>query len=213
MRIILHAVGNDTFLGSRIRVSSAELGWSSCVGRILTNPATGVIGRSVCHGRDVLESCFRLYDCSRQRDQPTVCGSALERSIALGIALALCVFSGCGSDIAEVKGRVTLDGQPLKDATVMFLPAGGGRPGTAITDADGRYELLFTGTEKGAMIGKNVVKISTYYPPMGNTGADGKTSEIPACPERLPAKYHDRTELIAEVKPGVRAYDFDLKSK
>ena len=95
----------------------------------------------------------------------------------------------------------------------MFMPADGGRPGTAMTNADGRYELQFTGTEKGAMIGKNVVRISTYYPPMGNTSADGKTSEIPARPERLPAKYHEKSELTADVQPGVPTYDFDLKSK
>ena len=129
------------------------------------------------------------------------------------LAIILCLLCGCSSDLAEVRGRVTLDGQPLKDATVMFIPSTGGRPGTAITDAEGRYELQFTGTEKGAMIGKNMVKISTYYPPMGNTSADGKYAEIPARPERLPAKYHDKTELEADVKPGVPSYDFDLKSK
>ncbi len=145
-----------------------------------------------------------------------ICESPCPRWLSLittyiGI-LCLCGLCGCNSDIAEVKGIVTLDGKPLHDATVTFHPQAGGRPGSAITDKDGRYELIFTGTEKGAMIGKNVVTISTYYPPMGNTGPDGKTSQIPARPERLPAKYHEKTELSVEVKPGIPSYDFDLKS-
>ncbi len=129
------------------------------------------------------------------------------------LVVSMCVFVGCGSELAEVKGRVTLDGESLGDATIMFFPEGGGRPGSAMTNSDGDYELSFTGTRKGALIGKNQVSISTYYPPIGATNEDGTYSQTPARPERLPKRYHENSELSVEVKPGVPSYDFELQSK
>src|SRR5262245_31547028 len=89
-------------------------------------------------------------------------------------------LSGCtsGPDIAEVEGHVTLDGAPLERAYVVFLPSGGGRPGTARTDANGRYELRFDGARKGALIGRHEVRVYTYYPPSKEFDADGKMVSI-----------------------------------
>ena len=61
-------------------------------------------------------------------------------------ALLLLAYVGCsssGPDIAYVSGRVTMDGKPLAQATVVFIPEDG-RPAGARTDADGRYVLNFT---------------------------------------------------------------------
>ena len=62
--------------------------------------------------------------------------------ILLGLLLA-----GCGSEdeLATVKGKVTLNGEPLEGATVQFQPtAEGGAPSSGQTDGKGRYELMFT---------------------------------------------------------------------
>jgi hypothetical protein len=82
-------------------------------------------------------------------------------------AIALC---GCGSrtELAAVRGKVTLDGQPLPDAFVVFAPTTHGTTSYGRTDAGRSYEMMFTDTEKGAWIGENLVRIST-----GDLGREG----------------------------------------
>lgn len=123
-------------------------------------------------------------------------------------AIACLMISGCGSDeLNSVSGTVTLDGQPLKGAFVTFSPAEGGRPASAETDDEGRYELQYSRTSKGTGAGKYVVTIRT-----GTSTDEGE--EIP---EKLPARYHDEAadnpEMRVEVTPGGNTFDFKLTSK
>ncbi len=71
---------------------------------------------------------------------------------ACGVALML-MLVGCGksgSTLAEVSGRVTLDGQPLVGAQLDFQPEHeAGSPSFGLTDADGRYELSYKRDVKG----------------------------------------------------------------
>ena len=123
-------------------------------------------------------------------------------------AVLLCLLLvGCGleGDMAKVKGKVTLNGQPLVGAVVQFQPTGGdGSSSAGITDSDGRYELMSTFTTPGAIPGEHIVSIRTaesYY-------EDGRcTSEKDT---RVPAKYNSRTELRRTVEPGRNTIDFDL---
>ncbi|MBA4064402.1 MAG: hypothetical protein C0501_11955 [Isosphaera sp.] len=117
------------------------------------------------------------------------------RLITLGTLASL--VAGCETQYATVKGRVTLDGRPLKGALVGFYP-NQGRGSHGETDADGRYELRYTNKKAGVPPGPCVVRITT---------ADANT------PERLPARYHEKSELAEEVKPGDNVFDFELKSK
>ena len=60
--------------------------------------------------------------------------------------MLLGLVTGCsssGPEIASVSGRITMDGKPLANATVVFIPENG-RPAGARTDADGKYVLNFT---------------------------------------------------------------------
>ena len=112
---------------------------------------------------------------------------------------------GCGSrgDLASVRGKVTLDGQPLPDAFVVFAPTTHGTTSYGKTDTGGNYEMMFTDNEKGAWIGENSVRIST-----GDLGRGGG----PGPKERVPMVYNDATTLTAEVKRGSNTFNFDLKS-
>src|SRR6266550_1132156 len=76
--------------------------------------------------------------------------------------LSACLL-GCGArgDLASVRGKVTLDGQPLPDAFVVFAPTKKGTTSYGRTDAGGNYEMMFTDYQKGAWIGENSVRIST----------------------------------------------------
>lgn len=68
---------------------------------------------------------------------------------------------GCGepSPFSEVTGTVTLDGQPVSDATVAFRPSGGGRSAYGVTKADGTYELSTLKPGDGALPGTHKVTI------------------------------------------------------
>ena len=97
-----------------------------------------------------------------------------------------------------------MDGQPLPNALVQFHPEGGGRPGTGVTDSEGRYELTYTADIEGTKVGPNRVEITTVWP-------DGEPP--PGAKEQILAKYNSATTLKEEVKPGSNEIDFDLTSK
>jgi len=117
------------------------------------------------------------------------------------------LLPGCGGpehpDVGRVTGVVTLDGQPLADATVMFQPTEG-RASVATTDSAGKYSLLYLDGVPGAKLGAHKVIIRTEIP-----GEDGQP---PIAKEKLPKKYHEHTELTAEVKRGSNTFDFPLTS-
>lgn len=79
------------------------------------------------------------------------------------IALVGTAIIGCGSsgpEMAPVTGVVTLDGAPVADAAVMFMPEGGGRPATGVTDAEGKFALETAEPGDGALIGKHKVTVT-----------------------------------------------------
>jgi hypothetical protein len=62
---------------------------------------------------------------------------------------------------SPVKGVVTLDGEPLANAFVTFHPQSKNRPSLAITDIDGHYELSYSSSKEGALLGVHDVTIMT----------------------------------------------------
>jgi hypothetical protein len=74
----------------------------------------------------------------------------------LGTLLLMGALVGCGNDgLGQVTGVVTLDGQPLPDALLVFTPVRGGRPASARTDESGRYALVYSRDAEGAAIGEH----------------------------------------------------------
>src|SRR5262249_39029223 len=75
--------------------------------------------------------------------------------------------SGCGSSsLAPVKGRVTCNGKPVKEAALTFSPAPknegdreAGKPATGFTDVEGYYVLSTFRPEDGALLGKHRVSV------------------------------------------------------
>ncbi len=110
-------------------------------------------------------------------------------------------MAGCSDDgrpaMAPVEGVITLDGQPLEGATVVFQPPQG-KSSHGQTDANGHYELIYLRDIRGALLGTHSVTITTA------------TEMQPQ--ERLPDCYHRRTELTAEVASGGGEFDFALHS-
>ena len=136
----------------------------------------------------------------------TATGS-MQRLVFAICLVSLCV-GGCSSRpkdfpaLAPVTGTVTLDGQPLQKAVVMFLSEKGVAASGA-TDANGRYTLLYRGSADGASPGRNTVTVTTL-PDDPNMGV---------VKERIPAAYNTKSTLTADVVAGTNTFDFALESK
>lgn len=130
--------------------------------------------------------------------------------LAMAGVLGLIVLAGCGrgpDNVGRVSGKVTLDGQPLAHATVMFSPQQAGSPSVAVTDASGQYALHYTALIPGALAGAHRVTVSTFT--AGDPDADPPVARVA---ERVPFKYNLRSELTATVHRGRNAVDFALAS-
>jgi hypothetical protein len=110
--------------------------------------------------------------------------------------------------MAAVNGRVTLDGQPLHNAFVEFVPAGStGSTSSGRTNQAGEYDLMFSRDTAGAFLGPHRVRITTR-----EVTVDQQQREV-WLPEKVPARYNAQSELTREVQPGTNRFDFDLKSE
>ncbi len=122
-------------------------------------------------------------------------------------------MAGCGGGVGDrpslgrVSGQVTLDNSPVEGAELQFRPVDGGRPSSGVTDAQGRYTLIFSENVNGAVIGQHTVSISTGgY----KQQPDGSTTESP---EQIPARYNTETSLTREVQSGANEINFELESQ
>ena len=135
----------------------------------------------------------------------------MHRTVWAGIVpMMMLVLVGCGSNgpkLYKVVGKVTMDGKPLKNAEVRFLPIPHGkervRPSSAITDENGNYLLEYSSRRKGALPGEYQVYISTKRKAL---------PEIPAVQESVPDIYNSKSKLKAEIDDTTRKFDFDLVS-
>lgn len=127
------------------------------------------------------------------------------------VTLVLPLFAGCGNGmgVVPVEGTITLDGQPLEGAEVIFRPADG-RPSLGVTDSQGKYTLRYDTDMMGALTGKHKVSISTSGEAAQTGSEDG-----PSGPkvERVPAQYNKQTTLEVDVVSGGGPQDFKLESK
>ena len=151
----------------------------------------------------------------------------------LALALLLGVYGCSGaSKPVKVKGTVTLDGKPLPNGQVKFIPtAEKGREATGVTDADGTFQLETFSSGDGALPGDYKVTVE-YQEPVSQTevtapqkgqsmkamwdATQKKMKEQQKKPPKyvVPPKYSDRkdTPLQQRVPPEGRVL-FELRSK
>lgn len=130
---------------------------------------------------------------------------------AVFVMLLLLIEAGCSRrpkdqpTLGEVSGTVTLDGEPLTNAIIHFIPSGG-RESVAILDNKGNYVLGYLPKVPGAKIGNHKVVIKTYF-------NDEASPEAMFNRERIPNRYNTETTLTAEVKAGKNEHNFTLTTK
>jgi len=128
----------------------------------------------------------------------------------LALLLLIAPFVGCSSRTsASVHGKVTLDGAPLDESTISFVPtARGQRQSAWTTIKGGEYTIV---EKDGIGTGSFRVEIRALRP----TGEKPNPNEPTMVPSKeiVPSRYNSKSELMVEIKPGENAADFALKSK
>lgn len=143
------------------------------------------------------------------------------------LAAVLMAPSGCGRDDppAAVEGTLRMNGRPLDNCLITFLPEPGGEAtgphSSALTDARGHYRLRLDDQRPGAAVGRHRVTVQDLSVSTGvrrqDHGAVDKdveeTPPLPPRPSRVPASYASPadTPLRRETKPGPQVIDLDVR--
>jgi len=132
----------------------------------------------------------------------------------LAVTLTMTCFSaalGCSGDgRSEVSGTVKVNGQPVVEGAINFIPIEGNTgAGAGATITDGKYHIP---RSAGVTPGKNRVELRAFK----NTGRKvqdptGKPGTL--ADERVmmfPPEFNDRSTLVRDVKSGSDTIDFDI---
>jgi hypothetical protein len=134
------------------------------------------------------------------------------RIVGLLVGAAAAWVAGCsgGAPYGAVRGEVTLDGKPLDEGVVRFVPLDGQTPTASALIASGKFS-------ERVPIGSHRVEISSPKLPKGIRSSKqmkrGTVNEGSALEELIPERYNTRSQLKAEVSRGTNEVHFDLKSK
>jgi hypothetical protein len=132
------------------------------------------------------------------------------RTLGLCLVLAALAFAGCSPTpkTAKVSGEVTLDGQPLKDGRIQFIPVAGdtGTAGAIITDGkfttDVPISKMRVEINANKVIGKRKVYEDSPQSPW-----------VEDVRELLLPRYNSSSTLEIDVKPGPQTVKYPLLSK
>jgi hypothetical protein len=153
------------------------------------------------------------------------------RSLALVAAFAATTaLAGCGEKLMKAGGTVKVDGVPVKEGTIMFVPTKSGRPANGRI-MDGAFTLSFNSPDDGLPPGDYKVVIVADIWKEGKKSAEqlreeaamkknNVTDEL-AVPGTLihvvPPEYnhHDTTPLTQTVPAsgGEQKFDFNIMTK
>ncbi len=136
---------------------------------------------------------------------------SISRLLSSVLFLTLLAICGCGGGRAGISGKVTLDGEPIENGLIRFIPIEGTNApsgGSAITN--GAYQVP---VDKGLMAGKYRVEITGR----GTTGKKIQSGVggpvIDEVYELVPKRYNKESELTLEMQSDSRVVDYDLKTK
>jgi hypothetical protein len=148
------------------------------------------------------------------------------------IAFASVWLTGCSGqslpnwpEVVPCSGTVTLNGESLSNARVLYIPESGtvGPGGSGTTDETGKYSVQSLGADQkmkvGLIPGKYKVAFSRMVKPDGQVWVpDPNSTEGPATSgarEELPPRYSMpiQSKIVAEVTDSSSPHDFKLKKK
>jgi hypothetical protein len=133
------------------------------------------------------------------------------RSLFLGLIVAalLATALGCstGPAVATVNGTVTLDGKPLKEGTVNFIPLSENVPVAGEPIKDGKFTATVPVAKMRVEIHANKVigQRKAYDTP--------DSPVVPIVEEAIPKRYNAESTLTIDVQRGSQDVPYDLTSK
>lgn len=138
------------------------------------------------------------------------------RLIGLWIFFSSLILSGgCGGGTqASVAGKVTLDGQPVENGLITFVPMDKSKGQTAgASISNGNYKIDSTNLPSpGTYRVEIIAKIKTGKKiPAGSPSPPG--TMIDETIDGIPLKYNKKSTLIQEFKVGTNTCDFVLTVK
>jgi hypothetical protein len=140
----------------------------------------------------------------------------------LVLMLGTCVLLGCGSPPGPtrvaVEGEVLLDGSPLEEGMIRFIPAKGvDGPAATAKVIHGQFSLT---RREGPVVGRHRVEIeATGYQDFtiddeeAFAAAFARNPRSPLGQNPVPTGYNERSTLTAQIsEPGPRHFEFTLSS-
>lgn len=133
--------------------------------------------------------------------------------VALTIAIPLFGCSRAPADRGAVMGSIVLDGTPIEDGLIVFVPSRGNQGPTAgASVAKGRYAIA---AAKGPHVGWNRVEIRAsrksgkkIEKPLGQP-----TETIDEFVEAVAERYNTASQLEVDIQSGVNTFDFQVHSQ
>lgn len=126
------------------------------------------------------------------------------------------VMLGCGGtdpNRSAIGGTVTLDGKPVEQGSIVFMPVDGTTGAAASGQIEGgRYQIA---GKDGAAVGWNRVEVRAVRKTgrMIPKGLGGTGKMIEEQVEGAAARFNAKSTLKIDVKPGNNTADFDVVSK
>jgi hypothetical protein len=128
----------------------------------------------------------------------TVCGCLLS-------------LSGCGGATSTaLHGAVTLDGAPVTNGSIVFLPVAADGPKAAAAIEDGKYTIP---AEEGLEPGVYRVEVSWHKPTGRKIPSADPGIMMDETKEAIPARFNTDSTLTAELSAGQAQKDFALTTK
>lgn len=122
--------------------------------------------------------------------------------------------TGCGggNGLANVSGKVTVDGQiPAAGSSITFFPSDG-KPPAGDTLKDGNYNVnVATGESKVEIRVPRIVP--NLNPTVRKQGPGAEDAAAGTITESLPPKYNDQSELKLNVVGGKNQKDWEVSTK
>lgn len=99
-------------------------------------------------------------------------------------------------ELGQVRGKLTLNGDPLENVMLMFEPDEG-KESMATSRSDGTFTAMYFVDLEGVKVGRCTVRVLP--------GIKGDLGYVPP-------RYSSESELVFEVTPGENVFDIDLSS-
>ena len=128
------------------------------------------------------------------------------KSTKLLMVVILACLVGCsdnGPPMGQVKGRVTLDGIPIKEGVINFFSKDGSTKTVSTFILNGEYDVMVP-------VGSQRVEISCVSVPELKAGQNPETL---IGREIIPSRYNSSSELELEVSQSMDTVNFELLGK